>query len=90
MRKHGVFEVVDERECYDNGGNPLTLKWVDKMTGDVPFEVGLSGDQASQEQRRTAWTRRRILTHASVGRVQDAGVHDDDGTRRRNSHGWTD
>ena len=35
LRKHGVFEVVDEKECYDNGCNILTLKWVDKMKGDV-------------------------------------------------------
>ena len=31
MRKHGAFEVVDEKECYDNGCKPLKLKWVDKM-----------------------------------------------------------
>ena len=35
MRKHGVFEVVDVKECFDNGCNPLTLMWVDKMKGDV-------------------------------------------------------
>ena len=35
MRKHGVFEVVADKECYDNDCNPLTLKWVDKMKGDV-------------------------------------------------------
>ena len=34
-RKHGVFEVVDEKECHDKGCNPLTLKWEDKMKGDV-------------------------------------------------------
>ena len=27
----GVFEVVDEKECCDNGCKPLMLKWVDKM-----------------------------------------------------------
>ena len=32
--KHPVFEVVDEMVCYDNGCNPLTLKWVDKMKGE--------------------------------------------------------
>ena len=26
MRKIGVFEVVDEKECYDNGCKPLKLK----------------------------------------------------------------
>ena len=30
MRKMGVFEVVDEKECYDNGCKPLKLKWADK------------------------------------------------------------
>ena len=33
MRKMGVFEVVDEKECNDNGCKPLKLKWVDKMKG---------------------------------------------------------
>ena len=32
--KTGVFEVVDEKECYDNGCKPLMLKWVDKMKGE--------------------------------------------------------
>ena len=30
----GVFEVVDEKECYDNGRKPLMLKCVDKMKGE--------------------------------------------------------
>ena len=34
MMKMGVFEVVDEKECHDNGCNPLMLKWVDKMKGE--------------------------------------------------------
>ena len=34
MRKMGVFEVVDEKECYDNGCKPLKLKWVDTMEGE--------------------------------------------------------
>ena len=34
MRKMGVFEVVDEKECYDNGCKLIKLKWVDKMKGD--------------------------------------------------------
>ena len=34
MRKMGVFDVVDEKECYDNGCKPLKLKWVDKMKGE--------------------------------------------------------
>ena len=35
MKKTGVFEVVDEKECYDNGCKPLKLKWVDKMNGET-------------------------------------------------------
>ena len=27
MRKMGVFDVVDQKECYDNGCKPLKLKW---------------------------------------------------------------
>ena len=34
MMKMGVFEVVDENECNDNGCKPLMLKWVDKMKGE--------------------------------------------------------
>ena len=34
MRKMEVFDVVDEKECYDNVCKPLELKWVDKMKGD--------------------------------------------------------
>ena len=34
MMKMGVFEVVDEKECYDNGCKLLMLKWVDKMKGE--------------------------------------------------------
>ena len=29
MMKMRVFEVADEKECYDNGCKPLMLKWVD-------------------------------------------------------------
>ena len=34
MKKIGAVEVVDEKECYDNGCKPLKLKWVDKMKGE--------------------------------------------------------
>ena len=34
MRKTGVFKVVDEKDCYDNGCKPLKLKWVDKLKGE--------------------------------------------------------
>ena len=77
MTKMGVFEVVDEKECYDNGCKHLKLKG-----REMPFEIGLSGDQKDQGQRRTTWTRRRIFTHAAVGRVENACVHNDDRTRR--------
>ena len=33
-RKMGVFELVDQKECYDNGCKPLKVKWVDKMKGE--------------------------------------------------------
>ena len=33
----GVFQVVDEKECCDNGCKPLMLKWVDKMKGEKCF-----------------------------------------------------
>ena len=32
--KMGVFEVVDEKECYDNSCKLLILKWVHKMKGE--------------------------------------------------------
>ena len=32
--KMGVFKVVDEKECNDNGCKPLMLTWVDKMKGE--------------------------------------------------------
>ena len=32
--KMGVFEVVDEKESYDNACKPLMLKWVDTMKGE--------------------------------------------------------
>ena len=82
--KMGVFEVVDEKECYDNGCKPLMLKWVDKMKRrEMAFKIGLSRDQKGQGQRRTTWTRRRIFTHVAVGRVGVACVNNDDRTRRR-------
>ena len=32
--KMEVFEVVDEKECYDKGCKLLMLKWVDKKKGE--------------------------------------------------------
>ena len=82
MMKMGVFEVVDEKECYDNGCKPLMLYWVDTIARrEMSFKIGVSRDQEGQRQRWTTWTRRRILTHAAVGRVEDARASNDDGTR---------
>ena len=45
MMKMEVFEVVDEKECYDNGCKTLMLKWVDMMKRrEMPFKIGLSRD----------------------------------------------
>ena len=82
MMKMGVFEVVDEKECYDHGCKHPILKWVDKVKRrEMSFKIGVSRDQEGQRQRRTTWTRRRIFTHAAVGRVEDACVNNDDRTR---------
>ena len=52
MMKMGVFKVVDEKECHDNGCKPLMLKWVDKMKGEkMSFKIGVSRDQEGQRQR---------------------------------------
>ena len=52
MMKMGVFEVVDEKECYDNGCKPLILKWVDKMKGEKCRSRWVSvANQEGQEQR---------------------------------------
>ena len=83
MTKMGVFEVVDEKECDDNGYKPLMLKWVDKMKGEkCRSRLVCREIKKGQRQRRTTWTRRRIFTHAAVGRVEDAFVNNDDRTRR--------
>ena len=77
----GVFEVVDEGECCDNGCKPLKQIWVDKMKGEkcrsrlVCCEIKKARDRDEQ-----LLTKRRIFTHAAVGRVEDARVHDDDRT----------
>ena len=54
MRKMGVSEVADEKECYDNGCKPLKLKWVDKMKGEkcrsrlVCREIKMAKDRDEQ------------------------------------------
>ena len=37
MRGNGAHKKTrcDEKECHDNGCNPLTLMWVDKMKSDM-------------------------------------------------------
>ena len=82
MRKHGAFEVVDEKECYDNGCKPLKLKWVDKMQ-DEKCRSRLVCREIKRAKNRDEqlWTSRRVLSHA-FGRVENARVNNDDRTRR--------
>ena len=75
--KMGVFKVVDERECYDNGCKPLMVKWVDKMKGEKCRSRLVCREKKGQG--RTTWTRRRIFTQAAVGRLEDACVNHVDG-----------
>ena len=79
MRKHEVFEVVDENATIAFAIPSCCSGWTRlKVTCAVRnWSVGKS---RGQEQRWTAWTRRCFFTHATVGRVEDAGVmtgHDD-------------
>ena len=67
-------------QCCDNGCKPFKLKWAEDEGREMPYEIGLSRDKKGQGQRRTAWARRRIFTHAAVGRIEDACVHNDDRT----------
>ena len=82
MMKMGVFKVVDEKECYENGCKPLMLNWVDKMKGEkcrsrlVCREIKKARDRDEQ-----LWTRRCVFTHAAVGMVENARVNNDDRTR---------
>ena len=46
----------------------------------MSFKIGVSRDQEGQRQRRTTWTRRRVFTHAAVGRVENVSVNNDDRT----------
>ena len=54
MIKMEVFEVVDEKECCDNGCKPLKMKWVDKMKGEkcrsrlVGWEIKRAKDRDEQ------------------------------------------
>ena len=87
MRQMGVFEVVDEKERYDNGCKPLKLKWLDKMKGEkcrsrlVCREIKRAKDRDEQLGPEDVF-----LRHAAVGRVEDGCVHNDDRTRRWKPH----
>ena len=76
MMKMRVFEVVDEKRVLRQrlGG--------EDERREMPFKIGLPTDQKGQGQRRTTWTRRCVVTHAAVGRVEDACVNNDDRTGR--------
>ena len=74
---------VRKSECFDNGWQASQTEVGGQDEGrEMPFAIGLSGDQKGHGQRRTTWTRRRIFTHAAVGRIEDACGHNDDRTRR--------
>ena len=63
MRKMGVFEVVDGKLSYDNGCKTSQTEMGGQGEGrEMPLEIGMSGDQKGQGQRRTTLARRRILT----------------------------
>ena len=79
--KMGVFEVVDEKECYDNGCKPLMLKWVDKMKGEKCRSRLVCREVKKARDRRTTWTRRCVFTHAAVGRVENVRVNNDERIR---------
>ena len=81
MVKMGVFEVVNEKECCDNGCKPRVEMGGQSERREMSFKIGVSRDQESQRLRLTTWTRRRIFTHAAVGKVEDACVNNDDRTR---------
>ena len=78
MMKMGVFEVVDEKECYDNGCKPLMLKWVDQMQGEkcrsrlVCREIKKAIDRDEQLGPEEC--------HHPVGRVENGRVNNDDRT----------
>ena len=79
--KMGVFELVDEKKCYDNGCKPLKLKWVNKMKGEKCRSRLVCREIKKAKDRDEQLGRRRTLTHAAVGSFEDACVHKDDRTR---------
>ena len=82
MRKIGVVEVVDEKECYDNGCKPLKLKWVDKMKGEK-CRLRLVCRRSKGPRTETNNLDQKTYFHpAAVGKIEDACGHNDDRTRR--------
>ena len=79
--KMGMFEVVDKKECYDNGCKPLMLKWVDKMKGEkcrsrlVCREIKKAKDRDEQLGPEDVFS-----PMPPSGRVEDACVNNDDRT----------
>ena len=65
-----LIETVEMKRCY------IALDYDIYHIG-----IGVSTDPEGQRQRRTTWTRRRVFTHAAVGRVENACVNSDDRTR---------
>ena len=82
MRKMDVFEVVDEKECYDNGCKPLMLKWVDKMKGEKCRSRLVCREIKKARDRDEQLGPECVFTHAAVGRVEIVCVNNDDRTRR--------
>ena len=78
MRKHGVFEVVDENACHDNGCNPLTLKWVDKVKGDVCRSRLVCREIKKAKNKDEQLGPEDVISPMQpLEGVEDAGVHDD-------------
>ena len=49
---------------------------------EMSCKIGVLREKKKAKDRDDpSWTRRRIFTHAAVGRVEDACVHNDDRTR---------
>ena len=48
----------------------------------MPFEVGLSGSQEGQKTKVYNLDKKMCSHHVGVKRVDDAGIHGDDGTKR--------
>ena len=80
--KMGVFKVVDEKECHDNGCKPLMLKWVDKMKGEkCRSRLCVEKSRRPRTEMNNLDQKTYFHPHAAVGRVEDACVNNDDRTR---------